>query len=111
MGGPDMAPQTPQCSARPGEAVTRLDHALLEWARTWPPKPPNVRHVPAKPLRASITPYSKGPRHGRPNPPTLGTSRHSRDAPRSRVTRMGPDMAAQPPPTLGTARRSRGGPR
>ena len=28
MGGPDMAPQTPQRSDRPGEAVTLLDSAL-----------------------------------------------------------------------------------
>jgi hypothetical protein len=27
MGGPEMAPHTPQRSARPGEAVARLDNA------------------------------------------------------------------------------------
>jgi hypothetical protein len=28
MGGPDMAPQTPQRSSRPGGAVARLDDGL-----------------------------------------------------------------------------------
>src|SRR5207249_4542668 len=29
VGGPDMAPHTPQRSARPGKAVARLDHARI----------------------------------------------------------------------------------
>ena len=28
MGGPEMAPQSPQRSARPGKAVARLDTAI-----------------------------------------------------------------------------------
>src|SRR3989442_12387657 len=39
MGAPDMAPQTPQPSARPGAAVTRLDHALLDGPRNGPQTP------------------------------------------------------------------------
>src|SRR5206468_2756829 len=53
------------------------------------------RHRPRE--RADLV--NGGPRHGPPNPPTLGTSRRSRDAPRSRVTRWAPT-----PPTFEAAR-------
>src|SRR5256885_4459449 len=38
MGGPEMAPQTPQRSARPGEPVTRLERL----AKPWRPRHPSV---------------------------------------------------------------------
>src|SRR2546425_5536375 len=96
MGGPDMAPPTPQRSARPGAAVTRLDHALLDGPRHGPPTPQRSARPGAAVTRLDHA-VLDGPRHGPPNPPTLGTSRRSRDAPRSRVTRWGPDMAPQTP--------------
>src|SRR5213079_3127960 len=55
LGGPEMAPQTPQRSSRPGGAVARLDLARVPGAPRWPPKPPNARHAPAEPWRASIS--------------------------------------------------------
>ena len=33
MGGPEMAPHTPQRSSRPGKAVLRLDHRPPERSR------------------------------------------------------------------------------
>src|SRR2546422_9913338 len=96
MGGPEMAPQTPQRSARPGTAVTRLDHALLDGPRNGPQTPQRSARPGAAVTRLDHA-LLDGPRHGPPNPPTLGTARRSRDAPRSRVTRWGPEMAPQPP--------------
>jgi hypothetical protein len=43
MGGPEMAPQTPQHSSRPGGAVALLDLAPRAWAPKWPPNPPLTR--------------------------------------------------------------------
>src|SRR5207244_8909684 len=43
LGGPDMAPQTPQRSEHPGEAVALLDTptgSYSEGAPTAPPRPP-----------------------------------------------------------------------
>ena len=36
MGGPEMAPQTPQRSSLPGGAGARLDLAPHAWAPKWP---------------------------------------------------------------------------
>src|SRR6202171_5945158 len=39
-GGPEMAPQTPQRSSRPGKAGARLDHRFRRWGpRNGPPNP------------------------------------------------------------------------
>src|SRR5262245_51480400 len=38
MGGPEMAPQTPPRSARPGGAVSRLEIARGDGAPRWPPQ-------------------------------------------------------------------------
>src|SRR6266478_2249049 len=55
MGGPEMAPHTPQRSSHPGEVVARLDP-----------------HTLVAPRRSC----------GAPRPPTLGAPRGSRGAPR-----------------------------
>src|SRR5207249_9432311 len=44
VGGPEMAPHTPQRSARPGKAVARLDHASLPALR-------QPEHAPADDAR------------------------------------------------------------
>src|SRR3989442_10488147 len=124
--GPDMAPPNPQRSARPGAAVTRLDHALLDGAPTWPPNPRTfeaARHSRAASLSARISVEHGGPdmapqtpersarpgaavtrldhavldrpRQCPPNPPTLRPARRSRAAPPSRRT---PGAPARPPP-------------
>jgi hypothetical protein len=68
MGGPDIAPQTPQRSDRPGAAVTLLDF-----------------------------PRATGPRYRPPNPPTLGPPRRSRDAPRFPASHGAPISPPKPP--------------
>src|SRR6267378_3518924 len=75
MGGPDMAPQTPHRSSRPGGAVARLDHTPI--ARRAPAEPwrasaipPIARRAPAEPWRASAI------------PPIARRARRSRGAPR-----------------------------
>src|SRR5206468_8991757 len=52
MGGPEMAPQTPQRSGRPGEAVAPLDATGGLGGPEIPP--PNARGAPAKPWRSSM---------------------------------------------------------
>ena len=55
MGGPEMAPHTPQRSQRPGKAVPLLySPAHCEGAPKWPPIPPSVRSGPAKPCRSTV---------------------------------------------------------
>src|SRR5439155_1240229 len=54
-----------------------------------PPQPPHARPVPGNPRRAS---NSSGP----PNPPTLGASRETRDAPRIRRAPQTPRRSARP---------------
>src|SRR6266446_7839676 len=70
MGGPEMAPHTPQRSSRPGEAVARLDpHTLVAPRRSrGAPRPATL----VAPRRS----------RGAPRPPTLGAPRGSRGAPR-----------------------------
>ena len=69
MGGPEMAPQLPQRSSRPGGAVARLD----------------------------LAPGHGGPRDGPPNPPALVAPRRSRGgASISRQDMGGPEMAQTP---------------
>src|SRR3989440_5230848 len=63
VGGPDMAPHTPQRSERPGKPVALLDHA------------PSARRAPGNPWRSSIT------------RPALVAPRETRGAPRSRAQR------------------------
>src|SRR5207247_9707251 len=65
VGGPEMAPHTPQRSARPGEARARLDCPRA--APKWPPTPPTAPPAPAKPGRPSISPAH--PRNSPPPPP------------------------------------------
>ena len=69
MGGPEMAPQTPQPSERPGEAVPLL----------W------------------IAPARGGPDMAPQTPPAFGASRRSRAAPLDRASPWGPEMAPQTP--------------
>src|SRR5438094_6134227 len=58
VGGPDMAPHTPQRSERPGKPVALLDHG------------PSARTAPGNPWRSSIT------------GPAFGAPRETRGAPR-----------------------------
>src|SRR2546422_39319 len=102
MGGPDMAPQTPQRSARPGAAVTRLDHALLDGPRKGPQTPERPKRpgtaVPLLCQRAFQ--LNMGAPTWPPNPQTFEAARHSRAASlsaRISVDHGGPDMAPQPP--------------
>src|SRR5213078_4106494 len=88
--GPELAPQTPTRSSRPGAAVARLGHPRA--APNWPPKPPHVRRAPAQPWRASVT--RERPRTGPPNPHTFVAPRRSRGAPRSPAS--GPELAPKP---------------
>src|SRR5207249_5479942 len=57
VGGPDMAPHTPQRSECRGEPVALLDSPrahLSTWgAPTWPPTPPNARSAPGNPWHSS----------------------------------------------------------
>src|SRR5213592_4232973 len=93
MGGPDMAPHTPQRSERPGEPVALLDHtACLAWGPRHGPHTPQRSERPGKPvaLLDHTACLAWGPRHGPPYPPTLGAPRGTRGAPRShRLLSMG----------------------
>ena len=52
-----MAPDTPQRSPRPGQAVARLDLPSLNVrGPDTAPDTPNARRAPAKPWRVSISP-------------------------------------------------------
>src|SRR5713226_1407271 len=64
MGGPDMAPHTPQRYERPSGAGALLDHRQLTRRST----------------------EHGGPRHGPPYPPALRAPQRSRSAPRSPTT-------------------------
>src|SRR5439155_19719027 len=83
MGGPEMAPQTPQPSERPGGAVTLLYVPLAPGGpRTWPPQTPRPSERPGGAVTLLYVPFAPGggPEHGPPNPPAFGASRRSRDA-------------------------------
>src|SRR5256885_7462038 len=66
MGGPEMAPQPPGLSSRPGDAVALLVNPCVTrppslWgAPKWPPNPPDFRRAPATPGRSSLTRASLG---------------------------------------------------
>src|SRR5882762_5361709 len=78
-------------------------------APKWPPKPPSLRSVPAKPCRSSRPrQLNRGPRNGPPNPSTFGPARHSRVAPLNptRSGRPGQAVASLDTPT--GSRRIRG---
>src|SRR2546428_9989521 len=97
--GPDMASQPPQRSARPGAAVTRLDHALLDGPDMAPQTPQRSARPGAAVTRLDHA-LLDGPRHGPPNPQTFEVARHSRAASlsaRTSVEHGGPDMAPKPP--------------
>src|SRR5438445_2151454 len=70
VGGPDMAPHTPQRSERPGKPVALLGHARahrLTWgAPTWPPPPPRPPGAPGNPRRPPAPPRPLRPRRGGP---------------------------------------------
>src|SRR5439155_25739519 len=70
------------------------------------------RHVggPVARLGDEKPPIHVGGPEMAPNPPTLGTPRETRGAPRARASAWGPEMAPKPP-TLGTPRETRGAPR
>src|SRR2546425_669085 len=91
-GGPDMAPQPPQRSARPGPAVTRLDHALLDGPRNGPQTPKrSKRRGTAGPLLCPrALQLDLGGPTWPPNPQTFEAARHSRAASLSARTSMGP---------------------
>src|SRR5207247_2936504 len=80
VGGPEMAPHTPQRSARPGEARARLDCPRA--APKWPPPPPapgaprrshGAPRLPAARLQTAPPPPPGPPappaRRGAPRPP------------------------------------------
>src|SRR5919109_771814 len=85
MGGPEMAPQTPQRSERPGGAVALLYHAIRTWGPETAPKSPSVRSAPAEPWRSLNTRFELGAPKWPPKSPTFGAPRVNRGAPRSRA--------------------------
>src|SRR5207249_3602659 len=70
MGGPEMAPQTPQTFGAPRETrgAPRLTRSFLG-ARNGPPNPPNVRSAPGNPWRSSINALLSGGPEMAPKPP------------------------------------------
>src|SRR5207249_4461641 len=68
MGGPEMAPQTPQCSSRLGGPGALLDFALSTWGPEMAPQIPQRSGRPGK----AVTPL---------DPPTLEAATRGRSAP------------------------------
>src|SRR5262245_53086 len=94
-GGPEMAPQTPKRSSRPGEAGSLLGRARGLGAQKWPPNPQTL----VAPRQSRVAPRARawpgGPEMA-PNPQTLVAPRRSRVAPRARAWPGGPEMAPKP---------------
>src|SRR5690348_18216696 len=88
VGGPDMAPHTPHCSARPGAAVTRLGNPRghVTWGGpTRAPPPPPAPRAPPEPCRPSgttVVPFPAGPRAAPPPPPPVAPPHRLRLPPR-----------------------------
>src|SRR5437773_12379438 len=71
MGGPEMAPQTPQPSERPGGAVTLLYVPFAPGGpRTWPPQTPRPSERPGGAVTLLYVPFAPGgPGTAPPTPP------------------------------------------
>src|SRR5207247_1618328 len=93
MGGPDMAPHTPQPPERPGEPVALLDHtACLAWGPPHgPPYPPPPRPPPAAPAGPPDAPRPR-------RPPSLGAPTRPPIPPNARSAPGNPWRSSITPP-------------
>src|SRR5205809_8069392 len=112
MGGPEMAPQTPQPSERPGGAVTLLYVPFAPGgAPTWPPQTPQPSERPGGAVTLLYAPFAPGgpetapqtPRpsersRGGPPPPQglTGSTRRPRSWPCERAGRAGRPSSGPP---------------
>ena len=85
MGGPDMAPQSPQRSGHPGKPGAPLDRTPARGPDMAPQSPQRSGH-PGKPGAPLDRTPARGPDYGPPIPPTLRAPRETRGAPRSHVS-------------------------
>src|SRR2546427_7692970 len=117
MGGPEMAPHTPQplVAPRRSRGAPRSPNARRAPAKPWRASTPTARRAPVKPWRASTPTARRAPakpwRASTPQP--LVAPRRSRGAPRytDRSSRPGEAVARLDPRPLVAPRRSRGAPR
>src|SRR5213080_3448621 len=81
MGGPEMAPQTPQPSERPGGAVTLLYVPFAPGGPETAPQTSQPSERPGGAVTLLYVPFAPGgPETAPQTPPAFGASRRSRDA-------------------------------